>query len=278
MRLRTLLSLMTALAVALPASVLASPFVITIDGVDTSASAIAAVQAAIALSPGTARPVLAGMYLPLGNCNTTPGLPNSCDGSASVGTNPLASVADVEASNLLNGTNFSSAAIYGYGLPLDQMILHRFESSFDVSGGVFTPPATGAFAQAFDFIVGSTGGGSAGSGTFDYNLDLVRSVRIMGVDDLGNLIDLVQLVHQAARLTVGWDADTMLVFASDAVTFDLGASGNVQVRLMAEGPITAGDPDIGVGITAVPEPSTFALLWLAIGVARIARRRVQAAG
>ena len=37
-------------------------------------------------------------------------------------------------------------------------------------------------------------------------------------------------------------------------------------------------PDIDFSITAVPEPSTFALLWLALGVAGIARRRAQAAG
>jgi hypothetical protein len=278
MRMRPLIGLMAAAALAVPATASAALFTITIDGVDTSAAAIAQLELDIAAAPGAARPILPGMFVGLGNCNPVAGFGNSCDGSAPVSNNPFTSAADVAANNALNGTNFSNGAIYGHGLPVDQMIFHRMQSSFDVTGGVFTPPVA-PLEQTFDFVVGSTGGGSAGPFvapfSFDYNLNFTRNVRITGTDSLGGVIDVTQSVTQLARLSVGWFEDTLLVFESDPVTFNLGADGSIQVRLMAEGPITAGDPEIVVGITAVPLPSTLALLGLGfIALARARRNAI----
>lgn len=276
MRMRPLIGLMTAAMLAVPASSSAALFTITIEGVDTSVVPTVTV--------GTPLSVLPGMFVGLGNCNPVAGFGNSCDGSAAIANNPFTSPADVAANNALNGTNFSNGAIYGYGLPVDQMIFHRLQSSFNVTGGVFTPPVS-PLAQTFDFVVGSTGGGSAGPpppafggmgpGFFEYALNFTRNVRITGTDSLGAIIDLTQPVVQLARLSIGWIEDTLLVFESDPVTFNLGADGSIQVRLMAEGPITAGDPEIVVGITAVPLPSTLALLGLGfVALGRLRRNAV----
>lgn len=203
-----------------------------------------------------------------------PGFGNSCDGSVPVATNPLNNTAAVDDNNTNNGTNFSYAAIYGYGLLVDQMIFHAFSQTVDVTSGIVTG-GTG-LKQTFDFVAGSTGGGSAGPypGPFSYDLDFMRNVTISG----GSLATpITRLVHQTATLTIGWDVDTLTINQSDLIDFDLGADGILSLRLLSEGPILQGDPDIPVLLDArlsVPLPSSLSLVLLGFGA--LARRRSKA--
>lgn len=257
---------------AISATAQSASYTITIEGVDLNALPDTA-------APGYTPVVLAGMFVGMGNCNPTPGFLNSCDGTVAVATNPLNNPQAVLDNNAMNGTNFSNAAIFGYGLLVDQMIFHAFSQSIDVTNGVITG-GTGLH-QTFDFVVGPTGGGSAGpdpnlggAGSVLYLLDFARNVTISG-PSLANPITI--LVHQAAQLSVGWEVDTLLILPSDPVQFDLGADGFLELRLLGEGPIEQGDPEIGVQLnsTPVPLPSTLALAVL--GLAALVRRKGRAA-
>ncbi len=248
---------------ALPAFASAAPYTLSIEGVDVN-------------NPSTPLAVLGGMFVGLGNCGTLigssnpSGTTNDCTGNPPVATNPLATPQDVTANNALFNINSSNAVIFGYGLPLDQVIFHRLQAAIDVNNGVVTTGSN--IAQPFDFLVGDTGGGSAGPGpdtAVIYDLDLARNVTITN----GTVL-VTHLIHQLAQLSVGWAEDTLTIFASDVVDFDLGADGIVQLRLMAEGPITQGDPDVPVTFGVVSSPTTLALMMFGLGLVGFSRRRV----
>lgn len=250
----------------------AASYTITIEGVNPAAPPDTS-------APGYTPTVLPGMFVGLGNCNPTPGFLNSCTGAPPVATNPLNNAQAVIDNNNLNGTNFSNAAIFGFGLLVDQMIFHAFSQTIDVTGGVITG-GTG-LNQTFDFVVGSTGGGSAGpdpllggAGSFSYVIDFARNVTVSG----GNLASPITiLVHQSATLSVGWEVDSLMIDPSDLVQFDLGVDGILELRLLGEGPILAGDPEIEVLLSSrtqpVPLPSSLALALLGLGLMAQRRRR-----
>lgn len=256
---------------ALPALASAAPYTLSIEGVDVNNLPV--------VTPGTPLTVLPGMFVGLGNCDApiSPSNPvgttNTCVGNPPVGTNPLATPQDVANNNALFGINSSNAVIFGYGLTLDQVIFHQLQAAIDVANGVVTPG--GNIQQTFDFLVGDTGGGSAGPGPATaviYDLDLARNVTISN-----GLVSVTHLVHQLAQLSVGWDADTLTIFASDVIDFNLGLDGIVQLQLMAEGPITQGDPQIPVAFGVVSSPTTLALMMFGLGLVGFSRRRAASA-
>ena len=252
---------------ALPAFASAAPYTLSIEGVDVNNLPV--------VTPGTPLTVLPGMFVGLGNCdapispNNPTGTSNACTGNPPVGTNPLATPQDVANNNALFSINSSNAVIFGYGLTLDQVIFHQLQAAIDVVNGVVTPGSS--VQQTFDFLVGDTGGGSAGPGPATaviYDLHLARNVTISN-----GLVSVTHLIDQLAQLSVGWDADTLTILASDVVAFDLGADGIVQLQLMAEGPITQGDPHIPVAFGVVSSPTTLALMIFGLGLVGFSRRR-----
>jgi PEP-CTERM motif len=255
---------------ALPAVSFAATYTLTIDGVDPNSPPDV-------LAPGYAPSVLPGMFVALGNCVATPGAPNQCDGVIPVDLNTLATPQDVLDNNAVNGINSTNAVIFGYGLKQDQLIFHLFQSNFDFTNGVVTTPGGVGLGQTFDFLVGGTGGGSAGldpNGSITYQLDFARNVTVSGGSLNG---PMSQLVHQHAELTIGWTFDTLMIFQSDLVDFDLGNDGHLQFRLLAEGPIQQGDPIIPIAFNNVPAPSTLALALLGLGLAGMSRRKARVA-
>ena len=254
---------------ALPAFASAAPYTLTIEGVDVNSLPTVILGTPLTVGPG--------MFVGLGNCGTpiSPSNPvgttNACDGSVAVGTNPLATPQDVTDNNALFSINSSNAVIFGYGLTLDQVIFHQLQTAIDVTNGVVNPGAN--IQQTFDFLVGSTGGGSAGTDppatSVLYDLDLARNVTISN-----GTVSVTHLIHQLAQLSVGWIEDTLTIFASDLIDFDLGADGIVQLRLLAEGPITQGDPGVPVTFGVVSSPTTLALMMFGLGLVGFCRRRV----
>lgn len=254
---------------ALPAFASAGAYTLSIEGVDVNNLPV--------VTPGTPLAVLPGMFVGLGNCGTPispsnpPGTTNACTGSPSVATNPLATAQDVTDNNAAFSINSSNAVIFGYGLTLDQVIFHQLQAAIDVANGVVTPGSS--IQQTFDFLVGDTGGGSAGPGpttSVIYDLDLARNVTISD----GLLVSVTHLVHQLAQLSIGWDVDTLTIFASNVVEFDLGTDGTVFLQLLGEGPITQGDPHVPVTFGVVSSPTTLALMIFGLGLIGCARRRV----
>ena len=273
MRLHFLVGLITAATLALPTA--ASAYVITIVGYDPLTTTA---PPAGAPGPNPNNP-FPSVFVGLGDC-VGPGFPNSCVGSPTppIGTNPMANPADVVTQNILHGTNYTNAAIAGYGFNLDQVIFHSF----------MQPTTGGTYQQGFEFVVGSTGGGSAGlcppCTSFDYIIDLARNVTVSN-DAQTNSV--TQLIHQMARLTVSFsDEDTLLIYATDDPTFgtggptafNLGADGTVFVTLGGAGPVIQGDPDTDVIITSIPAaplplPSTLAMFSLGLGLAGFVRAK-----
>jgi hypothetical protein len=252
-----------------PAMASAAPYTLTIDGVDPNSPPDV-------LAPGYTPTVRPGMFVALGNCVQAVGVSGACDvpQTVPVDLNTLATPTDVQNYNTANVTNLTNAVIFGYGLNVDQLIFHAFQSSFTVSGGNIVLPPGAVLEQTFEYLVGSTGGGSAGPGpdTFvAYDFSINRNVTISG----GSLASpITQMVTQSARLTVGWTFDTLEIFGSDLLTFDLGADGQVQLRLLAEGPIQQGDPEVPIVLTSVvPVPPTVLLALLALGLMGFTRRR-----
>ncbi|MCM8612316.1 hypothetical protein [Accumulibacter sp.] len=249
------------LSLAAPTLTSAAQFTMTVAGVDPLT-----VPAVPLSSPAP------GMFVGLGVCSTNPADGNACNGTGSVGTNPLRTAQDVLDTNRLNGTNFSNAAIYGYGFALDQVIFHQISVPFDVVSGVVVPVGGGTLGQGFDFIVGQTGGGSNGGGPssfFQNSLDLARRVTI--ADPSNVYFDA--LVHQPAFLTIGYYEDTLNISASDPVVVALGDWGQMTFRLAGlDHPITQGDPEVSILFSA-PLPSSFALLGLGLGLLALTSRR-----
>lgn len=254
--------LLAGLLLTAPAWGFANPitFTMTIDGVDPSTPP----------AESDPHPVRPGMFVGLGDCSADAAAVNHCTGSPPVSNNPLGTPDKVSSANAINGTNLSNAAIYGYGLPLDQVIFHAFSAQFTVTGGVID--GSNIFSQAFDFIVGNTGGGSNGLGNYTAGLFLARTVRIVGT----NGVDVSAVIAQEADLTIGTFVDTLQIFQANH-RFDLGPGvGFVRVVLSAEGPVTEGDPGVDVGISlddvALPLPSTLPLLGLGLAVMGSMRR------
>lgn len=247
-----------ALAAALPTIAAAAQFTMTIEGVDPGSPP----SAMIALP-------VPGMFVGLGVCNPVANVGNSCNGSPptpAVALNPLATPLQVQEWNQLNGTNFTNAAIFGYGHPVDQVIFHQLTFQFQVGNAGVTPIGANTPAQAFDFVVGNTGGGSAGvgGGGFLHTLNLARRVRIYD----GNTVYLDTNVTQWAELLIGDYEDTLNILASDAVSVNLGASGTIRFQLKGLAhPVTAGDPDLPILLNSVPLPSTFGLVALGLVLA-----------
>src|ERR1043166_2421987 len=212
---------------------------------------------------GTPNPILPGMFVGLGDCGQ--GVSSPCNGSPPIDNNPLASAADVATANANDGTNYSNAAIYGYGLPLDQVIFHAYSAQFNYSGGVVTPVGSNLPAQEFDFVVGNTGGGSLG---FTNSIALTRKVRIFDPTP-GGVDTGFQSVSQSGTITIGDQMDVLMILASTPLPLDLGSDGMIIVEFQAEGPIPAGDPDVVIalsGVAALPLPPTIALLGLGLGL------------
>ena len=276
MRLRSFVGLITAATLALPT--VASAYVITIVGYDP-VTTTAPPAGAPGPNPNNPFP---SVFVGLGDCgtvSTTPAVPNSCV-APPIGISNLNNQAAVNTNNTLFGLvpphAYTYAAIAGYGFKLDQVIFHPFSQT--TSGGTFQ--------QGFDFVVGSTGGGSAGPFAPPFSLDyLVDLARDVTVSNDANTNSVTHLIHQTARLTVGWlDEDTLLIYATNDATFgtggptsfNLGADGTVFVTLGAAGPVTQGDPDTDVIITsinAVPLPSTLAMFSLGLGRAGFVRAK-----
>lgn len=249
------------LSLAAPTLASAAQFTLTVAGVDPLT-----VPAVPLSSPAP------GMFVGLGVCSTSPLAGNACNGTGSVGMNPLRTAQDVLDTNRLNGTDFSNAATYGYGFELDQVIFHQLSVPFDVVNGVVVPAGAGTLGQGFDFIVGQTGGGSNGgdpSRFFQNSLDLARRVTI--ADQSNVYFDA--LVHQPAVLTIGYYEDTLNISASNPVIVGLGDWGKMSFRLAGlDQPITQGDPEVPILFSA-PLPSSFALLSLGLGLLALASRR-----
>ncbi|MCM8594085.1 hypothetical protein [Accumulibacter sp.] len=249
------------LSLAAPALTSAAQFTLTVAGVDPLTVPVAPLS-----SPAP------GMFVGLGDCSADPLAGNACNGTGSVGTNPLRTAQDVLDTNRLNGTDFSNAATYGYGFALDQVIFHQISVAFDVVNGVVIPVGAGTLDQGFDFIVGQTGGGSNGGGPssfFQTSLDLARRVTI--ADQSKVYFDA--LVPQPALLTIGYYEDTLSISASDPVVVDLGDRGKMTFQLAGlDQPITQGDPGVPILFSA-PLPSSFALLGLGLGLLALASRR-----
>ena len=118
----------------------------------------------------------------------------------------------------------------------------------------------------------------------DANIDLVVKTpdgKERTVANDANTKSVPHLIHQTARVTISWgDFDTLLIYATNdpnfgtgAVSFNLGVDGTVNVTLGGIGPVYEGDPDINVITSAVPLPSTLALLGLGLGLAGMLRGR-----
>ena len=230
----------------------AAPYTLTIEGVDPGTVPVVPLGA-----------LLPGMFVGLGDCGQ--GVSDPCNGLPPIALNPLATAQDVIDANTLDGTNFSNAAIYGYGFALDQLIFHSYSKTFDFTGGVLDLTAfdPGSLQQDFDFVVGNTGGGSFG---FTNNVEVTRNIRITGP---GGFDTGLIAIAQFADITVG-DEDTLTILQTPFTTISL-PDGNLQFRFLAEGPITAGDPAVpGELIAAVPVPTTLALVGL--GLLGFARR------
>lgn len=254
--------LATLLSLALPTMVSATQFTFTVAGVDPLT-----VPAAPLAQP------LPGMFVGLGVCSSDPLAANACTGSPAVGLNPLRTALDVQNNNVLNGTNFSNAATYGYGFQLDQVIFHQISFQFDVTNSVVSPVNATTPEQGFDFVVGSTGGGSHGNGPQGFRHDLVfgRNVRIV---DANNVVYFDNTVEQEADLTIGYFEDTLNIYASPVVRVDLGSAGSMRFQLRGLGhPVTAGDPGIPIELFDLPLPSTIALMGLGLGLMGLLARR-----
>ena len=281
MRQRHLIGLITAAALALPTA--ASAYIISIAGYDP-VTTTAPPAGPPGPNPNNPYP---SVFVGLGNCgttSTTPAVDNSCQ-APPIGINNLNNQAAVDSNNALFGLVFphayTYAAIAGFGFKLDQVIFHPFNQT--TSGGTFQ--------QGFDFVVGSTGGGSAGPFASPFSLDyLVDLARDVTVSNDANTNSVTHLIHQTARLTISWgDEDTLMIYASNDPVFgtmfggsgmpeefNLGADGKVFVTLGRAGPVTQGDPDTDVIITsinAVPLPSTLAMFSLGLVLAGFVRAK-----
>ena len=229
---------------------------------------------------GTPNPILPGMFVGLGACGTPSGSPG-CMGPPPVSDNPLTNPAEVAAASVGLVNPYTNAAIYGYGLPLDQVIFHSTTVGFDLTAGVVTWMTLGNIPprQAFDFVVGNTGGGSYCSDalctgdtwttTFDFGLG-GRTFRITGPLYDSGIITFSQTAH----LTVGFDEDTLMIDPSDPIPTFITPDGMFDLILGAEGPVTAGDPGVPIIVSApIPLPPTLALLGLGLAVLGLRRRQ-----
>ena len=128
------------------------------------------------------------------------------------------------------------------------------------------PTAEPVLLQTGDFFINYSAGPGQ-PGTRDFLFDLTRNVTINGVS---------MSITQQALLHVDETADTLTVYDSSSVSFDVDGVGNVVLTALGTGPLrrdTLGSHSFDISSTfsvlappppSVPEPGTF-IVWSLLG-------------